>query len=521
MPVEPDHSKAEELLKAYARKRREQAGDGLELHPAMRKLLQAEVARLKPRSGSSESSLIASLIRFWPRISFAAIAVVLACVLLWNHRSNRTERVEMARVVYNDGAQPTTPSPAPMKVRLMREEDAGKLEKNLQLAENSSKAAAELEMLKDGAEKRVDRGSLAAVEKKAGAKDDALALTPMPTGSSSSRVPAQEPAKALTATPSGSQLAIAGNRPSVGAFSFDSQQSTETLARTYALKLGVASVTPMTNAVVSSQSNVFGKQAVAAYDAQPSANYFAGGVPPAPPPTVAPVSGPAGAGAVASSTFSVDAVGIRSKAEASAANGMDAYQQGNRLVSRARFMNSLPQRRVAPAPTSSDKAAAEPLSKSFEVEQEGQRIAIVDFDGSVYNGNVLGDEVRADANARESKQIAQQTVVNNSASGQQVAFTASGTNRTLRKLVRISGTLKSDATNQSNANVQNLTQSALKSQQVAQQLTAPSAPALARQQTQNAQVVQQPEVLMLDKLDASVRLEGAKETRVQANRVSP
>src|SRR5689334_1760692 len=101
MPVEPDHSKIEELLKAYARKRREQGGDGFELHPATRKLLQAEAARLKPGTASQESSFVGGLIRFWPRIAFGAAAVVMLSVFLWNQGRNRSEE-QMTLAKFSD-----------------------------------------------------------------------------------------------------------------------------------------------------------------------------------------------------------------------------------------------------------------------------------------------------------------------------------------------------------------------------------------------------------------------------------
>src|SRR5712664_2452194 len=56
MPDEPNR-KMDELLKSYAKKRREDAGAPLELHPATRRLLQSEVARLGPIVGFSVSIL--------------------------------------------------------------------------------------------------------------------------------------------------------------------------------------------------------------------------------------------------------------------------------------------------------------------------------------------------------------------------------------------------------------------------------------------------------------------------------
>jgi len=48
MPSEPDN-KMDQLLKAYAQKRREEGGDAFGLHPATRKLMHAEVARRWPK----------------------------------------------------------------------------------------------------------------------------------------------------------------------------------------------------------------------------------------------------------------------------------------------------------------------------------------------------------------------------------------------------------------------------------------------------------------------------------------
>jgi hypothetical protein len=54
--MEPER-KIEKLLRAYAKKRRADAGDSLKLHPATRRLLQGEVARRKPAADEEEASL--------------------------------------------------------------------------------------------------------------------------------------------------------------------------------------------------------------------------------------------------------------------------------------------------------------------------------------------------------------------------------------------------------------------------------------------------------------------------------
>jgi hypothetical protein len=54
--MEPERN-IEKLLRAYAKKRRAQAGDPLELHPAARRLLQGEIARHTPKPDDEDASL--------------------------------------------------------------------------------------------------------------------------------------------------------------------------------------------------------------------------------------------------------------------------------------------------------------------------------------------------------------------------------------------------------------------------------------------------------------------------------
>jgi hypothetical protein len=71
-------------LKAYARKRRQDAGAALEMHPATRRLLQGEVAHLHGRGKKTSSG--SGWLRFLPRIGFAlSIAIVLG-VVYWSLR---------------------------------------------------------------------------------------------------------------------------------------------------------------------------------------------------------------------------------------------------------------------------------------------------------------------------------------------------------------------------------------------------------------------------------------------------
>jgi hypothetical protein len=80
MSDEPNNAKMDDLLKAFAKKRREDAGAPIELHPATRRLLQTEVARLAEHTEEStvESDAWTQLFRqFRPLFWLGGVAVVI------------------------------------------------------------------------------------------------------------------------------------------------------------------------------------------------------------------------------------------------------------------------------------------------------------------------------------------------------------------------------------------------------------------------------------------------------------
>src|SRR5438045_298336 len=82
--MEPERP-IEKLLRASARKRREEAGAAFELHAATRRLLQGEVARHYTQPERTRSSWAQRLLGLWPRLAlglgiFASLAVIAAIV---------------------------------------------------------------------------------------------------------------------------------------------------------------------------------------------------------------------------------------------------------------------------------------------------------------------------------------------------------------------------------------------------------------------------------------------------------
>ena len=88
MSTEPERP-IEKRLRAYAKKRRDQAGAPLELHPATRRLLQGEVARRFKRERGR--SFWEGFWQFWPRYAFGIAVIVLAAVAvsLWLPARNK------------------------------------------------------------------------------------------------------------------------------------------------------------------------------------------------------------------------------------------------------------------------------------------------------------------------------------------------------------------------------------------------------------------------------------------------
>ncbi|MDB6018794.1 MAG: hypothetical protein JWR19_3283 [Pedosphaera sp.] len=149
MATEPERD-IEKTLKAYAEKRREQAGAPLSLHPATRGLLQREVARLAPKSANQPGfwpSLLAMLRR---RVVFVSIFILLAglCALLFapplSRKRNETNFAKNASVpqdilseshLSRDRSRDFNPNPPPSQ----NVDSANRSDKQLQASDDRKK----------------------------------------------------------------------------------------------------------------------------------------------------------------------------------------------------------------------------------------------------------------------------------------------------------------------------------------------------------------------------------------------
>ncbi|HTR43028.1 MAG TPA: hypothetical protein VMH87_15545 [Pseudomonadales bacterium] len=95
--MEPER-KIEKWLKAYARKRRTQAGEPFNLHPATRQLLQSEIARVKPKPDDDDESVsLWEVIRQqWAILLSFAVFIFLFGIILLPVAYHAKKRAELA-----------------------------------------------------------------------------------------------------------------------------------------------------------------------------------------------------------------------------------------------------------------------------------------------------------------------------------------------------------------------------------------------------------------------------------------
>ena len=82
MANEPERP-IEKLLRAAAKKRRDEAGAPLELHPATRRLLQGEAARQFPPAQAASRSPVQTLGQMWPRFAWGLGMLAVLGVTVW------------------------------------------------------------------------------------------------------------------------------------------------------------------------------------------------------------------------------------------------------------------------------------------------------------------------------------------------------------------------------------------------------------------------------------------------------
>ncbi|MEW6156246.1 MAG: hypothetical protein AB1813_02370 [Verrucomicrobiota bacterium] len=457
MSPEPNN-RMDDLLKAFAKKRRKEAGDPLELHPATRRLLQDEVARTYghgPQPTHSTRPGWKSLLMFWPRfaIGFSVLAMAgIAIFLATQTRAPQSQLASRSDLDERSLVRMNPPSGSSDAYRRLHEGE---------VAEDSvSKSMAT-------AGERIQLGTpLEPV------REELLAATPSePANLLSLNAPAQLPLlqKAESFPKLSLQSGIQPQSPLPGGVAPSSAPLGGLAGNAVALNAGDVSTT-----VALSERNV----ALNSID----------GLAPSPAQT-APVESLALLARSSATTprnefyFSneqlnrnvaateSDRLGLAPQLEQGqqlAARYQNVAASGLAAASRARYMQ------VSPTPakaTLQEQPAARRVLQSFQLEQNGDTVKVTDEDGSVYVGRIVTEygnaaaqsvaqnaspqiraliekranrtrDANADAPAAAEPVAGGVTAPSQAATGQSIYnFRVAGTNRSLKQLVSFEGNL--------------------------------------------------------------------------------
>lgn len=462
--MEPER-KIEKWLKAYAKKRRAQAGDSFKLHPATRRLLQSEVARDKPKPDDEDESVsLWEVIRqHWAiLLSFAACIFLVGIILLpFAYTAKKKSQalstlgslnqigaaVQMA-AKDNNGKLPATLDELTTNGYLTRlaltDQESGQpfvylgagkdltgLSTNAVLAYSPpEKGDRRAILLADGQTEFVDRDKFVQVTNALPSSDLAMTFTPSsaPLVSRSFKAtPIEAPPGAPVAQPASAPVAAGGieaGEPVV----------TQPLAKESPPEVATAApAMPPASTPIASSGNVAPGQQLEQLQS-PNA------------PAAAPLPAEMPQAEENSATF-----GVKQQYQSQFALAASRQIMGSQNT----FQNS-----VTPAQTG-------PVLANFQVQQNGNAIRVVDQDGSIYEGSLqaLGQQAQKNEDQAVNERLMQNAVrVATGLPVQKIAaardalqiaqtyfFRVYGTNRTVRQPVVFTGNLMANFASATNA----------------------------------------------------------------------
>jgi len=112
MPTPDPNRKMEDLLRAYARKRREEAGAPFELEPRVRARLRQEVRRILGRTAVAPPPRWGLSLAGWLRLALGGAVAALVVVMYWNFTPKRAATRQFAKAeTWESNWRDTTPPP--------------------------------------------------------------------------------------------------------------------------------------------------------------------------------------------------------------------------------------------------------------------------------------------------------------------------------------------------------------------------------------------------------------------------
>jgi hypothetical protein len=393
MASEPENHKMDELLKAYAKQRKGEEGDPFALHPATRKLLQDEVTRTYGKRESERDGWMARLFAFWPRIGFAATTLLALAIVIWVVLPNRESATRLV-----------TPAPKASSTVADREQLEQAASDSLTLAlQDESRAYKDTSL--DKKEMGIARENLRrSPSGPASDGDNKRAMNEVRLRAEPPQIAQNLPAPAAVPPLAPAQPSEA-KRLDVLAKNVERDKLSETTRESDVALRGTEGMV----------TNALGDRVASASK-----------------PGETPLS----------LTQKTD--GAAAVAGEAAGTQLYYFQNAN-ILPAARYVQ-VPAQRVAGFAGGTN--ISQPVLTSFEFEKTGDQVRITDADGSVYQGQVLSQQdtylgvkvERETVKAQAGKTVEELQRPVDTPQSQQVLFRASGTNRSLRKVVNIEAT---------------------------------------------------------------------------------
>lgn len=395
-----DERPIEKLLRRYAKKRREDAGAPLELHPATRRLLQGEVARQFRKAGaeaSSSTGWLATLRQRWIYATAAVGAVVVAAIVFFN--SDPTGVGELAKQNTSADAPPVNQPAEEIARKVASPESAPLAAAERRDADKSSAApaSAALEEQKATDEYKQPVSRPAGMAADSGNRREAVALSPTAVAPEATLVDKESPPAPK----------LAGKSTAA-----DNLRLTEPVAIPVPASAPAA---PTRSAPTAARTRATYADALtetkAGKDGDAAARVAA---------TPPPVNAPTG-------RFE------RSYAPLARGGGLERDRQAAAAQSFANtaFKAKTEASAVTPTPGS-------PVLMNFQVVQAGEQWQVIDGDGSTYLGDAVSAPVPAKSDsAKGATALKLQTVRTGNKDGSALDqfYRVAGTNRTLNQQV--------------------------------------------------------------------------------------
>lgn len=401
----------EELLRAFARKRRDQAGGQFDLHPATRRMLQGEIARRYPRPGGETAPGWRSWAKFWPRLAFATVTLAVLMVgafLLFPPAKVAQPTLSYAK--HEAATPPATPAPS---ARIIAARDA--------------KAQAQV------------------ADKQFAPPPPPVVAAPKPVAVVRPKTASGQTFARLDSTAAGSISKPADEElsfPAAPLATAPASSRTPTLA-----EVAMAEKQP-TSAALALKDVPAARHESSERDLQPKAA-LAQGQP----------DGLSGTGMSTRAMPLTQPSKLAESKKTTVANRRATSRSAAPGGTQVQYFALEPDTRARGVQNLNETQA---VLASFQLEQRGQEIRIVDADGSVYTGRVeparapaLGVKTAAPAASARSGKAKEPAAVgenrrsgstaNGPATAQTLNFTVRGTNATLRQAVVFVGNLQPDA----------------------------------------------------------------------------